>query len=547
MIDDFLANFPYTQIRPQQQEILEKVSENWNSKSYFLIDAPTGVGKSAVARAIMGAVDRSYLLTSTKMLQDQYIGDYKEFASIKGQGNYTCNVNPHFRVDSAPCQAITSIKSKCMKGSVCDYYNARDKAIRSRFFLTSYHYFLMAVECGPLSDVNRPADSPDPKRAVLVCDEGHEMENILTDFGTTTIDPDYFRTEFKCRIRPLSFTIKDKVDANIDHVHEEVSLKLAELNDQIKSTLRSANEFSGSAERISPSAAAQVKQLVNKRDILDRFIKRLKVYYMSREDLWIKDPLDNGTKLKLTPTYPKKVYDIYVRRMADKHIIMSASLGDPDQFCKEHGIPKEDMVYICVDSPFDPKKSPIDASMAVIDLKYNEIDKNMHKVIETIDAIMDEHKNEKGIIHAGNYRITKEILESSSREVQRRLIGKGGGRGLSNEELFKMHAESPNPTVLVSPSMYEGIDLKGELSRFQIIVKLPWPNLQDSRVKVKKSDWGWYTDQMMKKVIQATGRSTRSEEDYSTTYILDLSFANVWKRNRSSIPEWLRPRFTGVK
>ena len=94
----------------------------------------------------------------------------------------------------------------------------------------------------------------------------------------------------------------------------------------------------------------------------------------------------------------------------------------------------------------------------------------------------------------------------------------------NNEALLRRHAKSKNG-VLVSPSLGTGTDLKDDAARFQIIVKLPFMSLADKRVKKKADlDYDWYSCEMLRSLIQSSGRATRSETDYSVTYILDSSF-----------------------
>ena len=87
--------------------------------------------------------------------------------------------------------------------------------------------------------------------------------------------------------------------------------------------------------------------------------------------------------------------------------------------------------------------------------------------------------------------------------------------------------------------MSEGIDLKDHLSRFQIICKIPFPYLGDRRVmKKKKIQPWWYPYQTAKIIVQALGRSIRSEEDYADSYILDSNWAFFLKINRKYFPKW---------
>jgi Rad3-related DNA helicase len=100
-----------------------------------------------------------------------------------------------------------------------------------------------------------------------------------------------------------------------------------------------------------------------------------------------------------------------------------------------------------------------------------------------------------------------------------------------------------NGSVLLSPSMMEGVDLHDDLADFQIIIKLPWANLGDVRVNKKsKIDPDWYKNRMWLNILQASGRSTRHEEDTSVTYILDSNFDYFLKEWQINLPKWFLDR-----
>ena len=91
--------------------------------------------------------------------------------------------------------------------------------------------------------------------------------------------------------------------------------------------------------------------------------------------------------------------------------------------------------------------------------------------------------------------------------------------------------------------MTTGVDLPDDLSRFQILVKLPFASLGDARVK-KKSDLNpmWYRFQMWMTLMQSAGRSTRSETDHCVSYILDASFYHFWEKDKMYLPKWFNDR-----
>ena len=100
------------------------------------------------------------------------------------------------------------------------------------------------------------------------------------------------------------------------------------------------------------------------------------------------------------------------------------------------------------------------------------------------------------------------------------------------------HINSKEPTVLISPSMTEGVDLKGELSRFQILCKVPYPWLGDPIVKKRMYKFpNWYPLQTAMTVVQSIGRSIRNEKDTAITYILDADWERFYRKHKSIFSE----------
>ena len=77
-------SFPYTEMRPFQKEVLEKIESAVSSgKKFIILEAPVGFGKSAVAAALCRHLRSAYVLTSTKQLQAQYSADFG-FTTVMG-------------------------------------------------------------------------------------------------------------------------------------------------------------------------------------------------------------------------------------------------------------------------------------------------------------------------------------------------------------------------------------------------------------------------------------------------------------------------------
>ena len=79
--------------RPEQvniiNEILSAIDQGYKN---IILEAGTGVGKSAIATTICNYVDKSYIITMTNQLLQQYLNDFEYMTmEIKGRSNYPCN------------------------------------------------------------------------------------------------------------------------------------------------------------------------------------------------------------------------------------------------------------------------------------------------------------------------------------------------------------------------------------------------------------------------------------------------------------------------
>ena len=172
-------------------------------------------------------------------------------------------------------------------------------------------------------------------------------------------------------------------------------------------------------------------------------------------------------------------------------------------------------------------------------LNYNNLRQQevKTKISRAIDNLMTLHKNHKGIIHTTTYEQVNFIKQNISEINKRRLLQTDPD--IPRDEIIAKHVNSIKPTLLISPSLYMGLDLKDDLSRFQIIIKVPYPYLGDRWINEKRRINGqWYNWQTALRLVQGYGRSIRSKEDYAVTYVLDSGFENFVKKNKNILPDW---------
>jgi len=537
-----LDSFPHETIRESQDQIFRQLAATWDKFSVFIIDAPTGVGKSAIAYSLLKASGNGYLLTSTKVLQKQYRDEFPDINLIKGKSNYDCALNSDFNVADAPCNLRKQLMMKCRGSNICYYYNAKESAQKAPFVQTNYNYFIAAG----MSDAHNEGESMWSKRKVMVCDEAHEFPDIASQIMSRDVDVTWLSKRFDVDLNDIEFE-EGKRDENIEclrFILEVLERRQESINKTLRDTNKDAMEqANGDPEQINQHIAKRLRTLQKKSADIDDIVGSISnVLEKCLEDPnWVVEPI-NRQKLKMATIRPYEVFKYYVENKVDKLVFMSASMGDPEQFVEDLCIDPADVVIIDSDSPFDPELSPI-IDRGGLDMSKKHIDLNIDKMLRLVDHIAAEYPDVKGIIHAGNYRVCKELLENSDYRLRTRLIGKAESNGQTNEDLIERHKRSTDPTILISPSMYTGVDLKDDDSRFQIIVKLPWGFLGDPVIRVRQGEsYQWYVNEMFKKLIQASGRSTRTEDDYSVTYILDNGFTRVWNRNKQYLPEWFNKR-----
>lgn len=541
-MDELLEYFPQ-EFKPMQQQIdlITQIDNAFKEGYKFVICcAPTGSGKSFISKTLANyskqtsekfkkLIDTNnafeidtvgdytkkeecdkepafgtFALTITKSLQDQYTNLFQDSYSLKGKSNYICNVDNRYDVEIAPCLFNPKLKSGCILNDTCHYYKSRKDMLTSKFGVLNYSMFLSLPE-----HVKR--------KEYLVCDEASEIEDELVKRFS--------------RMLPYKFLKKLGYDPNtVPLTYKKFKIWLDSfvmmLGDEVTELRKSMTKKHGKKEF--DSEAQKFKLFSNMYNQLKTTIDTWK-----KCEYLIETTID-GIFLKplRVDNLSKELFDY-----GEKVVLMSATIIDPENFAKTLGI--EEYKYIEVDSFFDPKKAPIYATRGN-KINYKNLKEKLPSISKQISDICKAHKNEKGIIHTHTHEITqylKDNLEDTSRFLFRL-------DGSENETILKEHIESTEPTVLVSPSMSYGVDLKGDLAKFQIIVKASYMPLNDERVKrLFNEDKEWYVNKMLNNLIQACGRGVRSRNDECVTYILDGNISDAVIRNSSKLPKYFLARF----
>ena len=536
----FISQFPVNFIPSGLQvDIINKIDRAFSSgKKFVICCAPTGSGKSFIAKTLANAshppsdtfsqlirnydaykmdFDGNYsyeqecrdepafgtlALTITKSLQDQYQELFINTDTLKGKTNYICDIDKNYDTELAPCTFAPALRDSCWSENRCPYYNARNDAMLSQFAVLNYKMFLSLP--GHIKRKN-----------FLICDEASELEDELVRQFSAEINYE--------KLSNYNIPCEMLVIDNRDKAYNWLNVLLENISNELTAFLSKAGK---KQNLISQSEKIKYQFLKN----MHRSLTIIGTHWHECEFV-----VDIDSKRVILTPLRANTLSKYIFNHGEKIVLMSATIIDHKHFAKSLGITNYE--YIEVDSTFDPNKSPIYIS-SKYKPSYNTLQSMLPGLCEQIKQITEHHKNDKGVIHTHTNAITSFIKErlSSDRYLYR-------DTNSTNEDILRLHYTSDRPTVLVSPSLVYGIDLKDELARFQIIVKLPFLSLGSKRIKkLFELDKEWYENKMLNSIVQAAGRATRSKDDYSVTYILDGNFINVVKRAKSKLPKYFIDR-----
>ena len=535
MSREIKKHFPYKEIRDQQQEAIDFALDSIaGGKKFVIIEAGTGVGKSAIGLTISRYVYNSlasnkdpgaYFLTTQKILQEQYVSDFGGFSgpmkSIKSSSNYTCNFNKKTSCGESLRALKTAEKeSRFWKSCTfnCVYRNAKESFLNSKESVTNFPYFLAETQyAGKITP-----------RQVLIIDEAHNVDNELSKFVEVTLS-EKFCTSF------LGFSIPENM-TQLQYINWITDTYVPTISSKLKHLEKMMEKYIGLREKIK---SGEFSNVAKKFEMLDKHVCKVRRFLeLYDKDNWVLNKIDEDQRssrkiqfkpIDIAPYAPDMLYSY-----GDVVIMMSATILDRDAFCECAGIPKQEAAFISLPSPFPIENRPIVYS-GIGKMNASSINDTLPRMAMAVKEILKQHNNEKGIIHCHSYKIAH-FLKNNIRS-SRLLIHGSHNRDM----ILEKHKRSKKPTVLISPSMSEGVDLKDDLSRFQIVCKVPYPYLGDKLVKKKMNKWRWwYALQTAKAIVQSVGRSVRSNEDSAVTYILDSDFERFFNSNSSLFPQEFR-------
>lgn len=538
--------FPYPSFRDGQDKIIDKIIKQFESgKRFVLAEMPTGAGKSAVGYTIGKYFSSYYYITAQKILQSQLSADFGEHGrwpkgqpmiELKGRNAYPCNFynrilndineqseyteNTLNRFEKLAAEEIDCARGECKrkgKSSLkycqgyCPYAVQLQKASNSPATLMNFYSFLFQTEL-----VKHRWDD----RRLLIVDECHNAESVLMD---------YISIKFNDIGYDFDIPKLDTAEGYLDFFED---IDLASIIKQKLSDAIAKND---------PEEEEYWKRQV---------LKYKKFKESVRESEWVpnweeKHIVDKDPKsplfrsLELKPLYVRDFSHDLLFNKADCVLMMSATILNTNVIYDALGIDKSEAWATRVNSKFPVENHPI-IMKSCGRMSFKNRDKTLPKMIKSIEEICSNHSDHRGIIHTHNFMITDYVIKNASKDLKERFFYQKDFND-NKDEMLSIHAKSKNG-IIIAPAMHEGLDLKGDLSRFQLILKVPYPPLKgDPQLerRIELSD-EYYQFLTALKLCQSIGRSVRSKTDWAKTYILDEGFSQFINRSPNLIPKWIK-------
>jgi Rad3-related DNA helicase len=595
--------------RPGQREAIDSIAEAWESGyQTVILDAPVGSGKSVTAAHLARRVFETHGWTGyftsplvslvNQVQRDPLVGP--SITTITGRRNYSCAwvedmdlPNPQYskvewryppphQADDAPCTVgvrcpicggfgfapnglpcpkkmkPAKVRDACpaFQADRCEYYHRKYAAMFASFSGMTLTYLLAVTREAVLESGDVDESEGDVfgfgKRDFVFIDEAHNLDRVgvnelAFELGPKTVDGHgwevpWWEERIKPRFEGLARLEREEVQGILEEARpmlQAYAEELAELH----------NEDAGDLQNY--------RRLQRTLSVYDKLKNVLKT---GQDEEWIlipRVPSSNSRKrehIEVGPVTSRGFLERHLWPLAPRRVLSSGTFGPIDDYLEEVGLPSQSVKVIKVPSAFPAANAPIFLENTAR-MKHGVAGREaLVDVLARLKEILDQEPD-RGLIHVNSYHLAKNVREYLDRaQHAERLVGHGSEDRNPSLDSW-LNSDIPG-LVFIAVAMTDGLDLKEDLARWQVILKAPFPDMSDERVirRLRMKDGErWYRNVTARQLWQATGRICRSSTDVGRTYVLDsaacqlmLATAPSWGLDRinagkSQAPRRIRP------
>lgn len=523
--------FPFPSYREFQEESYKEASKALfeDDKDVVVLNLPTGVGKSGICTGLADQARSAFLTTPQKSLRSQLENDealQNYFATLRARADYTCAASG---TDCSSCPINTSSGESCVQEPGCTYWREKSTAMRAETAVLTFAYLIVDGYIPTYGQGNEQISFQN--RDLLVCDEVHELEDYVAGlFAGITL------SQFS-----LPREIYDNMHQNVgteDTRARDILPQMTQLLNRMETFLE--ENAAGTLHRHGDTYVLDQKEelpsnLSSKVDQCQRFLQRWNyaLSELTEGRPWVVDVEDK--KVKIQPIDVDRFLQNNVWNRAEKIVLSTATMpymDDPEAWLERIGLGDKEAEVIQYPMPFEAENRPIETRTIIDKFSSGGFNENYREVVDTIELIASKHEGKKGLLHTASYARAKRLKESLGENAMLHQQGENA------EDEIERWQES-NADMFLSPSCVSGVDLTDDMCRWQVLCKVPYPNVGSNRVSFlleERKDWKWYYETTALSLIQSVGRGVRSKNDHCTYYVLDRSWKDVM--NKASVPEW---------
>ena len=490
-------------------------------------------GKSLIGYTYSRFVDdshgNSYILTPQKILQQQYEDAFGDLGlvSLYGKANYTCKSR------NTNCEIGSVMKKKCDN---CPHQSTKAAAIKAPNTAFNYKLALLYLSMDP------DQSGFDPRK-LIVFDEAHVLEQQLVDFDSIAVT------------RQLA----DRLQVSMPHKWTDVLDAQEWVEDTYEPALKAVVDAGrDEAEELQQEFTLNTDQqkFLSEWLKLDTHLAEITyIKMLDQQDLYINRVLVHDYNvINFKSLTAVKAFGDVLRDKAERMLFMSATILDFDGYCRDLGIDPAEAAFLDLTSDFPADNRPV---YYMPQMKMNaqwmkpENAASREAMQTALLQLLGMHDDESGIVHTASFKMAEWYVDFlSNHNIKHQVMHHNPSSGDKREDVIKAYqdrAETGKPTLLISPSITEGLDLYDDRGRFAIFAKIPFGFLGDQWIKRRMDLSGaWYQRQALIQVMQGCGRIVRSKEDIGSTYILDGAWQYLYSNNYSTVPTWWHEGYTAL-
>ncbi len=597
------SSFDGAEERQGQIDMTYAIAENLAAGRNIVVQAGTGTGKSLgyLIPALLHG-QKTVIATATKALQDQLNTHdlpllsqtlEKDFswAIVKGRSNYAClqRIDEHTNSDetlfadqhdirlrheveqlltwakttdtgdfeettfatSEKARRLISVgtdecpgKSKCPKGHMCFAERARERATEADVIVVNLHLYGIHLASG---------GNILPEHQVVIIDEAHQLESVLSDTIGTTISGG--------RVSSLGSSLRSVfAEPGLANRLEEIGLRLSTILSSLAGQRLSVPIPSHLQEVLTSLRLEVMEKIASLREIkTDNDQTQQKIYRAQTQatrlvesiDLvlgstdgfvFFVEGLDSRAVLKVSPLH---VGDILAQQVWADHTAVLTSATIPHTMPERVGLDRESIELLAVNSPFNyEENSRLYCSPQFPDRNAPQFTDFVHDELEAL------------ITAAGGRTLalftSNKALNNALEEMRRRLsFTILTPSEMPRQSLLDTFMNDESSCIFASQSFFQGIDLPGRTLSLVVLDKLPFPRPDDPLLEARREAVG--RDKSFQLIdlplaatalAQATGRLIRTADDKGVVAVLDrrLATASYWRTLIGALPPMARTR-----